>query len=225
VDVACNSLCIHSQLKLPSSSAVASMIEKVLRHCTEMEVEVEVKVDHQYDDSHAQSTVVLVFCRLLGFKQLPRLKAIHKQKLYQPEAGMANVQRPIYKAMVELGKVIKMIYLFRYLHSEVLRREINGGLNVVEKWNGTKDFVFFARRVELSSNRLEDHEINMLALHLIQNCMIYINTLMLLQVLFGSHGKGGLTERGLTALTPLIWEHVNPYTRFELDMTTRLDLQ
>jgi hypothetical protein len=26
------------------------------------------------------------------------------------------------------------------------------------------------------------------------------------------------------SLTPLIWEHVNPYGRFELDMTTRLPL-
>ena len=27
------------------------------------------------------------------------------------------------------------------------------------------------------------------------------------------------------ALTPLTWEHVNPYGRFELDMTTRLPLK
>jgi hypothetical protein len=26
------------------------------------------------------------------------------------------------------------------------------------------------------------------------------------------------------ALTPLIWEHVNPYGRFEIDMATRLPL-
>ena len=77
----------------------------------------------------------------------------------------------------------KTIFLCRYLHSEELRREINEGLNVVEQWNGATDFVFFARRGELSSNRRKDHEISMLALHLIQNCMIYINTLMIQQVL------------------------------------------
>src|SRR6266478_3269038 len=31
-------------------------------------------------------------------------------------------------------------------------------------------------RSEMASNRREDHEISMLALHLIQNCMVYINT-------------------------------------------------
>src|ERR687896_1101403 len=43
------SLCIHSQLKSPSSSEVASMIEGVIRHCTEMEV------DRQYVDSHGRA--------------------------------------------------------------------------------------------------------------------------------------------------------------------------
>ena len=73
----------------------------------------------------------------------------------------------------------------RCLHSEELRREIHEGLNVIEPWNGANDFVFFARRGELASNRREDHEVSMLALHLLQNCMVYINTLMLQQVLGG----------------------------------------
>ena len=33
-----------------------------------------------------------------------------------------------------------------------------------------------------------------------------------------------LTPRDLAALTPLIWDHVNPYGRFELDMNDRLRL-
>jgi len=263
-----NSLCIHSQLKSPSSSEVASMIEGVIHHCTEMEV------DRQYVDSHGQSTVAFAFCRLLGFDLLPRLKAIPSQKLYRPKTGQAdayaklqqiltrpidwelirqqydqmvkyttalrlgtadteailrrftrnNVQHPTYKAFAELGKAIKTIFLCRYLHSQDLRREIHEGLNVVEQWNGATDFVFFARRGELASNRREDHEISMLALHLIQNCLVYINTLMIQRVLAQPHWQGRLTPRDYAALTPLIWEHVNPYGRFELDMNARLAL-
>jgi len=74
------------------------------------------------------------------------------------------------------------------------------------------------------SNRREDHEISMLALHLLQNCMVYINTLMLQQVLAQPQWSGKLTVRDLRALTPLIWEHVNPYGRFELDMEARLPI-
>lgn len=263
-----NSLCIHSQLKSPSSSEVAAMIEGVIHHCTEMEV------DRQYVDSHGQSTVAFAFCRLLGFELLPRLKAIHSQRLYRPETGKAdaypnlqpvlsrpidwdvirqqydemvkyatalrlgtadtesilrrfaknNVQHPTYRALAELGRTVKTIFLCRYLHSEPLRREINTGLNVVEQWNGATDFVFFARRGELVSNRREDHEVSMLALHLLQNCMIYINTLMIQQVLAQPAWQGRLTPRDYAALTPLIWEHINPYGRFELDMNARLAL-
>jgi len=75
-----NSLCIHSQLKSPSSSEVASMIEGVVHHCTEM------GVDRQYDDSHGQSTIAFAFCRSLGFQLMPRLKAIPVQKLSRPDA-------------------------------------------------------------------------------------------------------------------------------------------
>ena len=73
--------CIYSQLKTCSSSEVAAMIEGLLRHDTEMEVE------KSYVDSHGQSEVAFAFCRLLGFQLLPRLKAIHAQKLYRVEGG------------------------------------------------------------------------------------------------------------------------------------------
>ena len=263
------SLCIHSQLKSPSSSEVAAMIEGVLHHCTQMEV------DRQYVDSHGQSTVGFAFCRLLGFQLLPRLKALGRQKLYRPDTGQPdaypnlqlvltkpidwesihqqydpmvkyttalrlgtapaeailsrftrnNLQHPIYKALTELGRAIKTIFLARYLHSPALRREIHEGLNTIEQWNSANDFVYFARRGEMTSNRREDHEISMLSLHLLQNCMVYINTLMLQEILDQPHWQGQLTEPDLRAMTPLIWEHVNPYGRFELDMTTRLPLK
>jgi hypothetical protein len=47
---------------------------------------------------------------------------------------------------------------------------------------------------------------------------------MLQEILAQPHWQGRLTATDLRALTPLIWEHVNPYGRFDLDMTTRLPL-
>ena len=45
---------------------------------------------------------------------------------------------------------------------------------------------------------------------------------VLQQVLARPHWAGRLNARDLHALTPLIWEHVNPYGRFDLDMDTRI---
>ena len=58
------------------------MIEGVLRHCTDMEIQ------RQYVDSHGQTAVGFAFCHLLGFELAPRLKAIARQKLVLPAAGM-----------------------------------------------------------------------------------------------------------------------------------------
>lgn len=64
----------------------------------------------------------------------------------------------------------------------------------------------------------------MLALHLIQNCMVYINTLMIRRALVQPHWQGTMTSRDYATLMPLIWEHINPYGRFDLNMNTRLTL-
>jgi TnpA family transposase len=42
----------------------------------------------------------------------------------------------------------------------------------------------------------------MRALHLIQHCMVYINTRMIQKVLSQQHGQGRLTPRAYAALTP-----------------------
>jgi hypothetical protein len=62
----------------------------------------------------------------------------------------------------------------------------------------------------------------MLALHLLQNCRVYVNTLMgparaRRADLAETHGRH-------RALTPLFWGHVNPHRTFRLDMTARLPL-
>jgi hypothetical protein len=54
--------------------------------------------------------------------------------------------------------------------------------------------------------------------------MVYINTLMIQKVLAQAHRLGKFTLRDYAALTPLIWKHVNPDGRFDLDMNTRLAL-
>jgi TnpA family transposase len=262
-------VCIHSQLKRCSSSEVASMIEGVLHHCTEMAVE------KQYVDSHGQSEVAFGLCQLLGFDLLPRLKDIASQKLYRPSAGAAddypnlqpilirpidwalirqqydemvkyatalrlgtadseailkrfsrgNLKHPTYQALAELGKAIKTRFLCRYLHSEGLRREVHEGLNVVENWNSANDFIFYGKSGEIATNRLEDQELAVLSLHLLQASLVYINTLMVQQVLTEPAWSARMTSEDYRALTPLIYHHVNPYGLFELDMAKRLPLE
>jgi len=54
--------------------------------------------------------------------------------------------------------------------------------------------------------------------------MEYINTLMMQQILTEPEWLERMKVEDLRALTPLIWEHINPYGSFDLDMNLRLDL-
>ena len=121
---------------------------------------------------------------------------------------------------MELGKAGKTVFLARYLHDRALRAEINDGLNVIKQWNWANDFIFFARRGELSSNRRKEQEASMLSLHLLQSCIVDVTTLMIQAVLARLDWRDGLTARNLHGLTSLIWTHVNPYGRFSLDTHT-----
>ncbi len=136
-----------------------------------------------------------------------------------------NARHPAYKALAELGKAIKTIFLCRYLTSEALRREIHEGLNVVESWNSTNGFIFYGNGGELATNRRENQETGLLCLHLLQASLVYINTLMIQQVLDDARWLDRMTPRDLAALSPLLTRHINPYGHFDLDMEARLPIE
>jgi TnpA family transposase len=263
------SLCIYSQIKRCSSSEVAAMIEGVLRHCTDMQVE------KDYVDSHGQDETAFAFCYMLGFELLPRLKGIGRQKLYRPEAGnpkaypnlqpiltrpinweliqkyydeivkytttlklgtadaeailsrfMKNkIKHPVFQAVLELGKVRKTIFLCEYLNSEILRQEIEEGLNVIENWNSANDFIWYGKGGEIAVNNKEDQEIAILALHLLQICMVYVNTLLVQKVLSEKEWLNKMQPEDFRRLTPLFYGHVNPYGRLLLNMLERIIIE
>jgi TnpA family transposase len=70
-----------------------------------------------------------------------------------------NVTHPTYKALAKVGKAEKSIFLCDYLPSQETQHEVHEGLNVVENWNATNDFICYGRQGELASNSREQQEI------------------------------------------------------------------
>lgn len=261
-----NALCIYSQSKTCTSSEVGAMIKGVLEHNTHMDL------NAAYVDTHGQSTIGFGTCRLLNFKILPRLKNIHKQKLYvvsnsdkqkyknltsilkdtikwkqieehYDEAvkhlvalkiGLVeadvfikrfskdNYKHPVYQALCEIGKAAKTVFLSNYLQHESLRIEINEGLNVVERLNSVMNFFFYGKLGEINSNDPDEQELSILCLHLLQACVVYINTLLIQEILADPNWRKRLTSDDYRALSPLIHSHFNPYGTFLLDLVKRL---
>jgi TnpA family transposase len=259
------SVCIHSQLKAPSSSEVAAMMQGVLRHCTTMEI------DRHYVDTHGQSVIAFAFSHVLGFDLMPRLKGISRQRLRLPDQAdvskyphlqpiltrpirwdlirqqydqiikyatalkfgpaeaeailrrfTRNTQHPTYRALVELGNARKTTFLCRYLHRLAVRHEVQEGLNVIEDWNNTNTFILYGKSSEFATNRLRQQETIMLCLHLLQACLVYINTLLIQEVLSSSDWYQQMTQEDWRALTPLFFTSITPYGSFRLDMTKRI---
>jgi TnpA family transposase len=163
------------------------------------------------------------------YEEIIKYTTALKEGTAEPESILrrftrSNIQHPTYKALIELGKAVKTIFLCKYLSSEQLRQEINEGLNVVENWNSANSFIFYGKGGEVATNRLEDQELAVLCLHLLQICLVYVNTLMFQQILSEPAWKNIMTIEDYRALSPLIYSHFNPYGEFKLDMTTRLPL-
>jgi hypothetical protein len=83
----------------------------------------------------------------------------------------------------------------------------------------------YGRGGEIANNRVEDQEITVLALNLLQVSRVYINTLMIQRVLSESAWADRMTAEDKRGRTSLVWEHVNPYGLFLLDMKTRLAIE
>lgn len=135
-----------------------------------------------------------------------------------------NLSHPTYKAFIELGRVLKTIFLCKYLGSEALRREIHEGLNVIENWNSVNGFIHFGQNGKILSNNIEDQELSMLCLHLLQVSLIYVNTLMLQEVLSEPDWSERMTTADWRGLNPLGHAHVT-YGNFDCNMKKRIKLK
>ena len=162
------------------------------------------------------------------YDEIVQYTAAMTTRTADPETVLRRFKRsgnkhPVYRAVQELGRAVKTIFVCRYLRSEPFRREIQEGLNVMENWHSATKFVGFGRGGEISTNRREDQEVSIQALHLLQNCMVYVNTQMYQSVLASPDWRGRMQTADYRGITPLIYGHVNPYGRYDLDLKARMD--
>ncbi len=136
-----------------------------------------------------------------------------------------NDSNPTYRAFKELGKAKMTIFLCKYFTNPLVRSEIQGGLNVVENWNSVNTLISYGDRYELSSNNPMIQEMTVLSLHLLQNALILVNTMLLDKVIIGYNFFERMSEKDFRSLTPLYTSNINPYGTFSLDLNKKSILE
>jgi TnpA family transposase len=118
----------------------------------------------------------------------------------------ANAIHPAYQAIAETGRAQRTIFLARYLRDRDLQREIGEGLNVVESWNRANAVIFFGKGGDIATNRRDEQELSVLCLRILQAALVYVNTLMVQDVLADDAWADRLTAEDKRGLTPLFWD-------------------
>ena len=129
-------------------------------------------------------------------------------------------QNALARALQEYGKLIKTIFVLRYVESEDYRRRIKTQLNKGEALHALRRLLFFGNEGKIRGKQEEAQTNQAGCLNLLTNAAIVWNTVYMAKVLEALREQSyDVDEDDLRRLSPARYEHINPYGkyRFELD--------
>jgi TnpA family transposase len=129
-------------------------------------------------------------------------------------------QNNLLRAVQEYGKLIKTIFILRYLNREEYRRSIHSQLNKGEALHSLRRFLFFAHQGQIRKRQQEDLANQSSCLTLVTNAAVAWNTVYISQVLEEMRLEGyPVFDDDVAHLSPARYEHINPYGKFFFDIT------
>lgn len=128
-------------------------------------------------------------------------------------------QGQLTKLLQEYGRLIKTIFVLRYLEDEALRRRVHTQLNKGEKLHDLRKFLFFAREGVVSQKYEEGQANQAGCLNLLTNAVIVWNTVYMQAALDALQEEGyPVQEEDLAHLWPIRFAHIHRYGKYEFDV-------
>jgi len=153
--------------------------------------------------------------RLAGSLKLGRVKAAAVMRTLQRAGSLSGLGR----AVAELGRAEKTLYLLAYVQDEAYRRRILVQLNRGEGRHALARAVFHGKKGELRQRYREGMEDQLGALGLVVNALVLWNTRYLQQALEQwQETEGDLNPEDVARLSPLLHEHVNMLGRYDFTL-------
>jgi TnpA family transposase len=127
------------------------------------------------------------------------------------------------RALEEVGRLVKTLYLLRYIKDEAYRRRILVQLNRGEGRHQLARVVFHGKRGELRQRYREGQEDQLGALGLVVNVIVLWTTIYmdaaLDQLRAGGHG---VRDDDIARLSPLGFDHINMLGRYAFTLPERV---
>jgi len=135
-------------------------------------------------------------------------------------------QNPLYRALKEFGRIIKTIFILRYIDDVELRQTIEKQLNNVELYNKFSKAVFFANNQEFRHGTKEQQEMVTGCRRLIQNAIILWNYLYLSEMV--ATCEDPIRREEMLAIikngSVVTWRHINLHGEYDFTAaSTRKD--
>lgn len=128
-------------------------------------------------------------------------------------------QNVLARALQEYGRLVKSVFILKYLESEDYRRRINTQLNKGDSLHALRLFLFFAHQGQVRQRQPEEQTNQASCLTLLTNAVVTWNTLYMMDALTLLRQKGyAIAEEDLVHLSPTLFAHINPYGRYQFDI-------
>ncbi|WP_232282494.1 Tn3 family transposase [Photobacterium damselae] len=132
-----------------------------------------------------------------------------------------NRRNKLYRAFRELGRVMRTLFLLRYISEEDLRHTIRAETTKVESYNNFQDWISFGGEIIKSGDPVEQAKQIKYA-NLIANSIMLHNVSDLTGILNEMASEGiVITKELVSCLSPYIREHIRRFGRYDVDMTER----
>jgi TnpA family transposase len=141
-----------------------------------------------------------------------KLKVSPASQLFRRLSSYSK-QHPLYRALKEFGRIIKTLFILKYIDDVELRQIIEKQLNKLESSNKFAKAVFFGNNQEFQQSTKEEQLIADGCKRLIENAIICWNYLYLSQTVANSRSKSENEKSNLIDIirnaSPVTWQHIN----------------
>jgi len=147
---------------------------------------------------------------ILRFIATIKLRKTSASQLFRRLSSYSR-QHPLYRAIKEFGKIIKSIFLLKYIDDVGLRQAIEKQLNKLESSNRLAKAVYFGNNQEFQYSTKEEQLISEGCKRLIENAIICWNYLYLTQRIFNCENKQekDLLIKSIKNKSVVAWNHIN----------------